>query len=380
MSTKQPEALILAALNDAETWPDGLSIVTFAARSAAELRRLHAENESLRTGYDAARLEIESLQAQAQQCGAGAGCCAQAARIEELEAQLEAVGAVGAVPDGWWLVPVQPTNKQVVMLAGALLPQKQNTADSRHPDWSNAVGQAEHAYRAMLEAAPEPQPAAQGQEEAVAQAVAAEREACAQLAAQTVCDMHIPTGVKIYGARAAKAIRARGTDAARAPQPAAQVQKDAGGWMRDGGMLYRLTDERRPTNFDEIRVTMANGSRDTGQLSAQAERLLVMLAAPQPSAQAQPVATIYVTEDGSREVDDWKVELPVGATTLYTAAQAQEDAKDAARYRFLRNGEWRDTELEPFIRLQRNSLWDSKIDAAIAAGAQNCIAAIAERD
>ena len=53
----------------------------------------------------------------------------------------------------------------------------------------------------------------QVQEEAVAQAVAAEREACAQLAAQTVCDMHIPTGVKIYGARAAKAIRARGTDA-----------------------------------------------------------------------------------------------------------------------------------------------------------------------
>ena len=39
---------------------------------------------------------------------------------------------------------------------------------------------------------------------------AAEREACAQLAAQTVCDLHIPTGVKIYGSRAAKAIRARG--------------------------------------------------------------------------------------------------------------------------------------------------------------------------
>ena len=49
------------------------------------------------------------------------------------------------------------------------------------------------------------------------------------------------------------------------------------------------------------------------------------------------------------------------------AAQVQEDAKDAARYRFLRNGEWRDTELEPFIRLQLNALWDSKIDAAIAA-------------
>jgi hypothetical protein len=39
---------------------------------------------------------------------------------------------------------------------------------------------------------------------------AAEREACAKVAEQTVCDTHLPTGVKIYGTRAAKAIRARG--------------------------------------------------------------------------------------------------------------------------------------------------------------------------
>ena len=68
---------------------------------------------------------------------------------------------------------------------------------------------------------------------------------------------------------------------------AAQAQEDAGGWMRNGALLYRLTDECRPTNFDEIRVTMANGSRDIGQMSVQAERLLVMLTAPQPAAQAQ---------------------------------------------------------------------------------------------
>jgi hypothetical protein len=37
-----------------------------------------------------------------------------------------------------------------------------------------------------------------------------EREACAALAEQTVCDTHLPTGVKIYGTRAAKVIRARG--------------------------------------------------------------------------------------------------------------------------------------------------------------------------
>ena len=39
--------------------------------------------------------------------------------------------------------------------------------------------------------------------------VAIEREACAKLAASTVCDTHIPTGVKIYGTVAAKAIRNR---------------------------------------------------------------------------------------------------------------------------------------------------------------------------
>jgi hypothetical protein len=42
------------------------------------------------------------------------------------------------------------------------------------------------------------------------QLILAEREACAKLAQSTVCDTHIPTGVKIYGTAAAKAIRARG--------------------------------------------------------------------------------------------------------------------------------------------------------------------------
>lgn len=38
----------------------------------------------------------------------------------------------------------------------------------------------------------------------------AEREACEKLAAQTICDTHIPTGINIYGTRAANAIRERG--------------------------------------------------------------------------------------------------------------------------------------------------------------------------
>jgi hypothetical protein len=41
-------------------------------------------------------------------------------------------------------------------------------------------------------------------------AAAAEREACAKVAKETVCDMHLGTGIKIYGTKAAAAIRARG--------------------------------------------------------------------------------------------------------------------------------------------------------------------------
>jgi hypothetical protein len=39
--------------------------------------------------------------------------------------------------------------------------------------------------------------------------VKAEREACAKLAQETICDTHIPTGISIYGTKVAKAIRAR---------------------------------------------------------------------------------------------------------------------------------------------------------------------------
>ena len=44
----------------------------------------------------------------------------------------------------------------------------------------------------------------------VTKAVLIERESCALIANATVCDTHIPTGVKIYGSRAATAIRQRG--------------------------------------------------------------------------------------------------------------------------------------------------------------------------
>ena len=44
----------------------------------------------------------------------------------------------------------------------------------------------------------------------IAERIVIEREACAKVAEQTVCDKHIPTGIHIYGTAAARAIRARG--------------------------------------------------------------------------------------------------------------------------------------------------------------------------
>ena len=63
----------------------------------AELRRLHAENTTLQQGYDAARLEIDSLHARVQELGAMLREN-RSKRIVELEAQLEAIGAGGVEP------------------------------------------------------------------------------------------------------------------------------------------------------------------------------------------------------------------------------------------------------------------------------------------
>ena len=64
MTDKQhPEALRLAELLTADEWPGNMTLVSYARECVAELRRQHTELETLRMGYAAARLEIESLQA-----------------------------------------------------------------------------------------------------------------------------------------------------------------------------------------------------------------------------------------------------------------------------------------------------------------------------
>ena len=54
-----------------------------------------------------------------------------------------------------------------------------------------------------------------------------------------------------------------------------------------------------------------------------------------------------------------------------TTASMNTDAKNAARYRLLRDTDWRnDEKLEPVIRLHLNAIWDEKIDDALAAQAK----------
>lgn len=73
MDTNKPMALRLADKYEHEGF---LSDHKFAqnqwcSHAAVELRRLHAENTALQSGYDAARLEIASLQAQLEVSGVG---------------------------------------------------------------------------------------------------------------------------------------------------------------------------------------------------------------------------------------------------------------------------------------------------------------------
>ena len=64
-----------------------------------------------------------------------------------------------------------------------------------------------------------------------------------------------------------------------------------------------------------------------------------------------------------------------GVEPLRKQAQAprvQIEARDAARYRWLRDNDWRnDEKMEPVICLHLNAIWDEKIDAAMAAQARN---------
>ncbi len=60
---------------------------------------------------------------------------------------------------------------------------------------------------------------------------------------------------------------------------AKQVPQLQHGWRQEDSLLYRLTDDKRPQNHDEINVTMADGSRSIEARTRRAEELLDRLAA-----------------------------------------------------------------------------------------------------
>lgn len=68
----------------------------------------------------------------------------------------------------------------------------------------------------------------------------------------------------------------------KAPPAQPEQALHADGWLEDGGLLYRLTDERNPKNRDEINVTMADGSRSVEARSRRARELLDRIRSAQP--------------------------------------------------------------------------------------------------
>jgi hypothetical protein len=124
----------------------------------------------------------------------------------------------------------------------------------------------------------------------------------------------------------------------------------------------------------------AENEHVAGDVSKNGAELNMSAQQPAPASQqeAQEPVAWYVTGCGRLlEEDEAKAEARhIGGTAraipVYTAPQpspaAQGYALDAARYRYLRDGDWRENDkLESIIRLQLNSLWDAAIDAARAA-------------
>ena len=105
---KQPRALAQECADYATSLRSAANVVKLEGREppisflrAADLCERAAARiaalDTLRTGYDAARMEVESLQARVQELGQMARDV-NSRRVLELEAQLEAVGAGGVEP------------------------------------------------------------------------------------------------------------------------------------------------------------------------------------------------------------------------------------------------------------------------------------------
>ena len=142
----QPEALRLA---QALEYCDA----SVARQAIDELRRLHAENASLTTGYDASRHEIEALRTRVQELGQMARDCNSRrvielqAKVRELEDMLAAVGAGGVEPlrrcdhfrDATKMVPSDHLRDATEMIGANEAPARKPLTDRQIQDiWCSA--------------------------------------------------------------------------------------------------------------------------------------------------------------------------------------------------------------------------------------------------
>ena len=126
-------------------------------------------------------------------------------------------------------------------------------------------------------------------------------------------------------------------------------------------------------------VSRGSAMRREGGLSLRIARAVLAKWGAQPAVERVPLTDeqieampvwrnfVGLWPESRREIVDAVVDLLAAAPT--PPAQAADSVlEDAARYRYLRDGDWREhEELESVIRLQLNTLWDAKIDAARAA-------------
>jgi hypothetical protein len=147
---------------------------------------------------------------------------------------------------------------------------------------------------------------------------------------------------------------------APAPMPAARAPADS---------------VTAPTAFHPAGPCVICGSDEpfTGTCGSGDQRALCKQ--PTPPAKASPAGAVLgpdalyeIVHGFGHTTHEQSMEIAVAVADLGTLAPVAQAAdsvlEDAARYLFLRDGKWRDTDLEPVIRLQLNSLWDAKIDAA----------------
>ena len=123
---------------------------------------LQSENEQLRAGYSAARLEIASLRERVQMLGQLARDV-NSRRVMELEAQLEAIGAGGVEPLRKRCLHQISDPAQAQPVASESLVKWASLIELAQTDWHTGYEAARAYVKVQLECAA-PQPAAQASE------------------------------------------------------------------------------------------------------------------------------------------------------------------------------------------------------------------------